>query len=348
MSLKKAHPEKISSMKQASLKLNLNVKKTRKQVFLEQMEQVAPWAALIELIAPCYLQGNTGRPPFFLQTTLHIHFMQQWFTLSGPGMEEAFFDTPLYRDFAHLEESGRLPDESTILRFRHRLEQHKLAQQILNVVNDILVERELLLKAGTVVDATLIAAPSSTKNKDKARDSEMCSSKKGQQMYFGMKAHIGADAESGLVHTVRGTSGNVHDVTEGNSLLHDQETHAFGDAGYQGIQKRSDSKADVRWHIAMRVGKRRASNKENGVDAMIDKIEKLKAGIRAKVEHPFRVIKGPLGYVKVCYRGSKKNTAQRATLFALSNLWDGAREIDASSGMSAPKNRAKALNRLKS
>jgi IS5 family transposase len=305
-------------MKQASLKLNLNVKKTRKQVFLEQ---VVPWAALVELITPYYPQGKTGRPPFSVQTMLRVHFMQQWFTLSDPGMEEAFFDTPLYREFAQLEEFGRLPDQSTILRFRHRLEKHKLAEQILGIVNDILIERGLMLKAGTVVDATLIAAPSSTKNKDHKRDPDMHSSKKGKQMYFGMKAHIGADAESGLVHTVRGTSGNVHDVTESNSLLHGQEVVAFGDAGYQGIEKRPDAKADIIWHVDMRPGKRRALNMNNAADVLIDKAEKIKASIRAKVEHPFRVIKRQFGFVKVRYRGLKKNTAQLITLFALSNLW---------------------------
>ena len=308
-------------MKQGTLKLNLNVKKTRKQLFLAQMEQVVPWAALVELMEAYYPEGKTGRPPFSLQAMLRIHFMQQWFTLSDPGMEEAFFDTPLYREFAQLEEFGRLPDESTILRFRYRLEKHKLAEQILGVVNDILIERGLLLKTGTVVDATLIAAPSSTKNKDNKRDPEMHSSKKGQQMYFGMKAHIGADAELGLVHTVRGTSGNEHDVTEGNSLLQGEESVAFGDAGYQGIGKRPDANADVTWHVAMRPGKRRALNKDNAAHALIDKAEKLKAGIRAKVEHPFRVIKRQFGYVKVRYRGLKKNTAQLVTLFALSNLW---------------------------
>ena len=308
-------------MKQASLKLNLNVKKTRKQVFLGEMEQVAPWAELVELIEPYYPEGKTGRPPFSLQTMLRVHFMQQWFTLSDPGMEEAFFDTPLYREFARVEEFGRLPDYSTILRFRHRLEKHKLAEQILSVVNDILVERGLMLEAGTVVDATLIAAPSSTKNKDYKRDPDMHSSKKGEQMYFGMKAHFGADAESGLVHTVRGTSGNVNDVSEGNSLLHGEEKIAFGDAGYQGIEKRPDANTEVTWHIAMRPGKRRALNKENAADALLDKAEKTKAGIRAKVEHPFRVIKRQFGYVKVRYRGLKKNTAQLVTLFALSNLW---------------------------
>jgi IS5 family transposase len=308
-------------MKQARLSLELTTKKTRKQVFLEQMEAVVPWAELVRVIAPYYPEGRTGRPPFSLETMLRVHFMQQWFTLSDPGMEDAFFDTPLYRDFAQLHGFGRMPDESTILRFRHRLEKHKLADQILATVNELLTARGLLLKAGTVVDATLIAAPSSTKNKDHARDPDMHSSKKGEQMYFGMKAHIGADAQSGLVHTVKGTSGNVHDVTEGNSLLHGEEAYAFGDAGYQGIDKRPDAKAGLTWHIAMRPGKRRALNKDNAADALIEEAEKLKAGIRAKVEHPFRVIKRQFGYVKVRYRGLKKNTAQLVTLFALSNLW---------------------------
>jgi IS5 family transposase len=252
---------------------------------------------------------------------LRTHFMQQWFTLSDPAMEEAFFDTPLYREFAQLEEFERMPDESTILRFRHRLEEHKLAEQILASVNELLSQRGLLLKTGTVVDATLIAAPTSTKNKDQARDPDMHSSKKGNQWYFGMKAHIGADAESGLVHTVRGTSGHVSDIAEGNTLLHGQEAIAFGDAGYQGIDKRADAKTDVTWHIAMRPGKRKALDKDNQADAMTNEAEKLKAGVRAKVEHPFRVIKRQFGFVKVRYRGLKKNTAQLFTLFALSNLW---------------------------
>jgi len=308
-------------MKQAALDLNLNLKKTRKREFLEQMNEVVPWAALVERIAPYYPQGRTGRPPFSLTTMLRVYFMQQWFTLSDPAMEEAFFDTPLYREFAQLPELARLPDESTILRFRHRLEKHKLTEQILATVNEVLTDRGLLVKAGTVVDATLIAAPTSTKNKDKARDPEMHSSKKGNQWYFGMKAHIGADAESGLVHTVRGTSGHVSDIAEANTLLHGEESLAFGDAGYQGVEKRPDAKADVTWHIAMRPGKRRALDKDNEADALLVKAEKLKASVRAKVEHPFRVIKRQFGFVKVRYRGLKKNTAQLFTLFALSNLW---------------------------
>jgi IS5 family transposase len=309
-------------MKQSSFDLNLSTRKTRKQVFLQQMETVVPWAALVELIAPYYSEGRNGRPPFALETMLRVHFMQQWFSLSDPAMEEAFFDTPLYREFAQLDTFGRLPDESTILRFRHRLEKHKLADQILATVNELLQQRGLLLKAGTAVDATLIAAPSSTKNKDKARDPEMHSSQKGNEWHFGMKAHIGVDADSGLVHTVRGTSGNVADVTEGNSLLHGQETDVFGDAGYQRADKRPDAKASHKWHVAMRPGKRKKLDKDsNSRDALIDKVEKIKAGIRAKVEHPFRVIKRQFGFTKVRYRGLKKNTLQIKTLFALSNLW---------------------------
>ena len=192
---------------------------------------------------------------------------------------------------------------------------------MLDTVNVILEAKGFLLKHGTVVDATLIAAPSSTKNKDHARDPEMHSSKKGEQMYFGMKAHIGADAESGLVHTVRGTSGNVHDIVEGSSLLHGEETVAFGDAGYQGIEKRPDAKPDVTWHIAMRPGKRRALDKHSPWGSLLDKAEQIKASMRAKVEHPFRVIKCQFGFTKVRYKGLAKNTAQLVTLFALSNLW---------------------------
>ena len=299
----------------------LSTRKTRKCEFLEQMELVVPWKALVEMIAPFYPEGRTGRPPFSLEAMLRTHFMQQWFTLSDLAMEEAFFDTPIYREFAQLDAFGRLPDESTILRFRHRLEKHKLAEQILAVVNELLVQKGLLLKAGTAVDATIIAAPSSTKNKDKKRDPEMHSSKKGNQWHFGMKAHIGVDSESGLVHTVRGTAAHVSDVTEGNSWLHGQEEEAYADAGYQGIENRPDAKKEVLWHIAMRPGKRAALDLENKRDALTEKIEKAKAGIRAKVEHPFRVIKRQFGFIKVRYRGLKKNTAQLVTLFALSNLW---------------------------
>ena len=309
-------------MKQTSLGLGNSTKRTRKREFLMEMERVVPWAALVELVAPFAPEGRRGRPPFSVDTMLRIHFMQQWFTLSDPSMEEALHDVPLFREFAGLGGwSDRLPDESTILRFRHLLEKHKLAAQILGLVNELLCAKGLMLRAGTVVDATLIAAPSSTKNASGERDPEMHQSKKGNQWYFGMKAHIGVDAESGLVHTVRGTSGNVNDVVEGNALLHGEESEVFADAGYQGAHKRADARDGVNWHVAMRPGKRAALDKTRRSHELIDELERLKASMRAKVEHPFRVIKRQFGHVKVRYRGLKKNTAQLSTLFALSNLW---------------------------
>ena len=319
-------------MQQADLGLNLSTKRTRKREFLAQMERVVPWAELEALIEPHAPKSKTGRPPFALQTMLRIHFMQQWFTLSDPAMEEALHDMPLFREFAQLTWDQRLPDESTILRFRHLLERHKLAEQMLALVNQVLQGKGLMLKAGTVVDATLIAAPSSTKNSSGERDPEMRQSKKGNQWFFGMKAHIGVDAESGLVHTVQGTSGNVNDVTQANSLLHGEEKVAFADAGYQGAHKRPDAKEGVTWHVAMRPGKRRALDKAHPVDSLIDEIERLKASVRAKVEHPFRVIKRQFGHVKVRYRGLAKNTAQLKTLFALTNLWMARKKLLALDG----------------
>jgi IS5 family transposase len=226
-------------MKQTSLNLGTSTKRTRRREFLEEMDLVVPWSELVALIAPHLPEGKRGRPPFPVEALLRIHFMQQWFTLSDPAMEEALHDVPLFRDFAGLGGWGdRLPDESTILRFRHVLEKHRLAEQILASINALLQARGLMLKSGTVVDATLIAAPSSTKNAAGERDPEMKQSKKGQQWYFGMKAHIGVDADSGLVHSVRGTAGSVNDVVEANALLHGEETDVFADAGYQGADKR--------------------------------------------------------------------------------------------------------------
>ena len=308
--------------KQAELGLNLSTRRTRKAVFLDEMELVVPWRELIALIAAASPVASTGRPPFAHETMLRIHFLQQWFGLSDLAMEEALFETPLYRDFAGLSSAERIPDRVSILRFRHLLEEHQLSIQILATVNSTLAAKGLLLKSGTAIDATLIAAPSSTKNSSGERDPEMHQTKKGNQWHFGMKAHIGVDADSGLVHTVIGTSGNVADVTEGNSLLHGEEADAFGDAGYQGAHKRPDASKDVTWHVAMRPGKRKELDKENNpIDALIDPVEKIKASIRAKVEHAFRVIKRQFGYAKVRYRGLKKNTLQLKTLFALSNLW---------------------------
>jgi IS5 family transposase len=202
------------------------------------------------------------------------------------------------------------------------LERHNIAAQVLETINASLSAQGLMLKTGTVLDATIIAAPSSTKNRGGERDPEMHQTKKGNQWHFGMKAHIGVDADSGLVHSVVGTAANEHDLNVAGQLLHGQEQTIHADAGYQGAAKREELKEiEAQWHVAMRPGKRRALEKNNEADAIADKIEKVKASIRAKVEHPFRVIKQQFGYAKVRYRGIKKNTQRLVMMFALSNLW---------------------------
>jgi len=315
-------------MKQVSLAttgFELVTKRTRKREFLSEMNLVIPWAELLTLIAPHAPAGKTGRPPFAVEVMLRIHLLQQFFGHSDPAMEEALHDIPVYREFAQLDAGiTRLPDESTILRFRHMLEAHGLGQQILATVNTQLTDRGLMLKTGTVVDATLIAAPSSTKNCKGERDPEMHQTKKGNQWHFGMKAHIGVDAESGLVHTVTTTAANAHDVTQAHALLHGHEEAVFADSGYRGVEKRDEIQAqhpDVDWQIAMMPGKRKALDKTRPSHALRDKLEKLKASIRAKVEHPFRVIKCQFGHRKTRYRGLAKNTSQLLVMFALSNLW---------------------------
>jgi transposase, IS5 family len=315
-------------MKQISLSqtgFELASKRTRKRIFLEQMERVTPWDKLTALITPHAPSGNTGRPPFAVGTLLKIHFMQQWFGLSDPAMEEALHDTPIYREFAGLDlGQSRIPDESTILRFRRLLETHDLAKAMFTAVNAQLTEAGFILKAGTVVDATLIAAPCSTKNNTHSRDPEMKQTKKGNNYYFGMKAHIGVDMASGLVHTVHTTAANSHDVTQAHALVHGEEKSVFADSGYRGVTKRGEIQAQENqpeWHIAMMPSKRKQLDKSSKLGEILDKLEKAKAQIRAKVEHPFRVVKCQFGYRKARYKGMVKNAKQICTLFALSNLW---------------------------
>jgi IS5 family transposase len=315
----------MAAMTQSNFGFDPVHKKTRKEIFLEEMNRVVPWAALVAIIQPHARgahQALGGRPPFAVETMLRIHCLQLWWNLSDPAMEEELHERPLYREFAGLAGSPRIPDETTILRFRHLLEKHDLVAQVMATINAGLAQQGLMLKTGTIVDATIIAAPSSTKNKDGERDPEMHQTKKGNAWHFGMKAHIGVDAESGLVHAVIGTAANVNDVTQGAALLHGEEEMVFADAGYRGIDKRDEAKdLEVTWHVAMQPGKRRALKPKNRRDRLLEKVEKLKASVRAKVEHPFRVIKQQFGYAKVRYRGLAKNTARLTMMFALSNLW---------------------------
>lgn len=294
-------------------------KRTRREVFLTEMDQVVPWKPLLNLIEPLYPVAGRGRHPYPLATMLRIHLMQNWFGLSDPAMEEALYEVASMRQFAGLSLTRAIPDETTILNFRRLLEVNELAAMIFTRINAHLTRQGLLLKRGSMVDATIISAPSSTKNADGERDPEMHQTCKGKQWFFGMKAHIGADMDSGLVHTVVTTPANEADIEVVDELLHGKEEVAYADAGYLGAQHRVARKG-LRWEIAARRNRIKALP-EGRHKRALETIEHRKASIRARVEHPFRVVKRQFGFVKVRFKGLAKNTAQIVTLFALANLW---------------------------
>ena len=296
-------------------------KVTRRDRFLAELEALTPWSDLIAVIEPHYPKGKAGRPPIRLELMLRMYLAQQCFGLSDEGIEDALYDSQAIRGFVGLDISHeRAPDATTLLKFRRLLEKHDLTESLFSAINGHLEARGILMRRGTVVDATIIAAPSSTKNRDKARDPEMHSTKKGNQYYFGMKAHIGVDAESGAVHTVTATAANEADVTQADQLLHGQEEVAFGDAGYIGAEKRTvDTHPETEWQIAEKRGKIKALPEGPEKDD-IKATEKAKAQIRAQVEHPFHIVKNLFKHRKVRYRGLAKNTAQLFTLFGLANL----------------------------
>src|ERR1700691_1692551 len=299
------------------------------------MEQVVPWKSLLNLIEPLYPVAGRGRHPYPLETMLRIHLMQNWFSLSDPAMEETLYENTPVRVFAQLTRTGPIPDETTILNFRHLLEKNELAPEILGRVNAYLARKGLLLRRGSIVDATIIEAPSSTKNADGERDPEMHQTKKGNQWHFGMKAHIGVDADSGLVHTVMTTPANEADVEQVQDLLHGKEEVVYADAGYAGAQTRVDRRR-LRWEIAAKRG-RVQTMRDGREKRTLERIEKRKASVRAKVEHPFRVIKCQFGLMKARFRGLANNTAHLVTLFALSNLWMARRRLLAMAGVLRPQ-----------
>ena len=297
-------------------------KQTRRDRFLSEIEAVTPWVELEKAIAPYYpSSGGRGRPPIGLVLMLRMYVAQQCFGLSDEGAEDALYDSQAIRRFVGVDLSREAaPDATTLLNFRHLLEAHQLTESIFNTINAHLAEKGLFLREGTIVDATLIAAAPSTKNKGGKRDGEMHQTKKGNQWHFGMKAHIGVDTQSGLVHTVIGTAANVHDITQAQALLHGGETDVFGDAGYQGVEKREENlELPVTWHVAMRPGKRKALPKTTEGE-LLERIEHTKASIRAKVEHPFHVVKNLFRHRKARYKGLAKNTAQLFSLFGFANL----------------------------
>ncbi|WP_299161881.1 IS5 family transposase [Accumulibacter sp.] len=304
-------------------------RRTRREVFLDEMERVMPWAEVFAVVEPHYPKGERGRPPVGLERMLRMYFVQQWNGFSDEGVEDAITDSQALQKFVGIDLSREAaPDATTVLQFRHLLEQHGLTKKLFDVVNGTLGAAGLMMREGTIVDATIIAAPPSVKNKANARDPDMHQTKKGNQWYFGMKAHIGVDAESGLVHTVVGTAANEADVTQTEHLLHGEEKDVFLDAGYIGADKREELKdRDVNWQIAMKRGKLKAVSEESGFGQLLRKLESLKASIRSKVEHPFHIVKNLFHYKKVRYKGLEKNTAQLHTLFALANLMIAKRKL---------------------
>ena len=300
-------------------------KKTRREQFLAEMDQVVPWARLGAVIDPHYpkVSPRGGRPPLPLERMFRIYCLQQWYNLSDPGAEEALYDSITMRQFAGVRtDADVIPDETSILNFRRLLEEHQLTEQVFAAINAHLSERGLIVGKGTIVDATIIDAPSSTKNAQKKRDPEMHQTRKGKQWYFGMKVHTGTDTDSGLVHTVSATAANVADINVLGELLHGGEESLHADTAYQSKALKTDAEANgIKFNVNQRGTKHRQLTKAQRVR------NRRLSRIRATVEHPFLVVKRLWGHGKVRYRGIKKNLAQMRTLFGLANLFRVRREL---------------------
>jgi transposase, IS5 family len=299
----------------ASMAWQSKGKITRRERFLAEMDAVIPWGPLVSLIEPHYPKAGNGTQPKPLEQMLRIYFMQNWFNLSDPQAEDSLYDIESMRRFAGIELHGHdIPDESTILRFRHLLEQHRLTEQIFAQIRSLLEEKRLLLKSGTIVDATIIAAPPSTKNLEGHRDPEMHQTKKGKDWHFGMKAHIGTDRR-GIVHSLSTTAANVHDSTQMAKLLHGAEREVFGDQAYWSESHRQNALAKgIRYRINRRPSRTPLTTYQRFIN-------RRRSAARARVEHAFHVVKRLWGFNKVRYRGLAKNTARLYTAFALANLY---------------------------
>jgi len=297
----------------------------KREVFLQQMDAIIPWKRWVAVIMPFYPKGERGRPPKEIECMLRMYLMQAWFSLSDEGTEDAIYDSYSMKQFLRLDfRKQQVPDATTLLKFRHLLEEHDIGRRIFEDVANRLAETGLMMQGGTIVDATIIQAPSSTKNAKQERDPEMHQTKKGNQWYHGMKIHSGVDAGSGYVHTITGTAANVHDICETHKLLRKDDNVMYGDSGYTGIEKREEIRQDPHFSkIDFRIVKRPSSHKimeaYRGID--YDRMEdRRKSSIRCKVEHPFLIVKRDFGYWKTIYRGIRKNLHRFYTLFASANL----------------------------
>lgn len=312
------HQPSFSELEYSSKK-----RQTRRDQFLNQMEQQVPWKAWLALIEPVYPKGERGRPPIGCEKMLRLYLLQAWYNLSDEGMEDAVYDSQALRKFSRIDLTiESVPDATTMLKFRHLLEAHQLPKKMFDELNIRLSRQGVLMCEGTIVDATIIQAPSSTKNERRERDPEMHQTKKGGEWYFGMKAHIGVDAASGLVHTLVTTAAHVADIVKTPELLHGKEEIVYADAGYTGVEKRAkiqELNPNIHWLVAKRRGifKKMAEGLEK---ELLWAEEYAKAAVRALVEHPFHTLKNLFGYDKVRYRGLAKNESRLYTLFASANL----------------------------
>jgi IS5 family transposase len=298
-------------------------KKTRRAIFLEEMEQVVPWRELCALIEPHYPKPGNGRSPVGVERMLRIYFLQQWFNLSDPAVEETLYDSAVMRQFVGIDLGHEpVPDETTACKFRHLLEEHQLGEQILGTVNLHLQAQGVRITTGTIVDATILHAPSSTKNREQQRDPEMHQTKKGNQWYFGMKAHVGVDSKTKIIHTAVATAANVADSTVLPDLLHGEETRVWGDQAYKGqshVIKEGAPGAQDHTHRRYRY--------KNGIDEQERAKNRTKSSVRSKVEHVFQVMKLQFGFVKLRYRGLKKNAHRLFVTCALVNLFLSRRKL---------------------
>jgi transposase, IS5 family len=300
---------------------------TRKAEFLARMEALVPWAQFCAVIEPHYPKAGNGRPPVGLERMLRMYLVANWFNLGDEACEDALYDIPAFRDFCRIDLGReRVPDATTLLNFRHLLEQHQIGARLFAKVGELLLANGMKLSGGTIVDATLIAAPPSTKNQEQSRDPEMHQSKKGKQWYFGMKLHIGADSQSGLVHSASVSAGNVHDSQELPNLLHGQETRLYGDSAYRGEKQRERLK-EIAPQAKDFTNKRAYKNRP--LTEADRQTNRRKSSVRSKVEHPFLTLKRIWGFAKARYRGLAKNANRAFAMLALINLSKWGRPLTA-------------------